>query len=112
MKLILKSGEHYTVSQIDIRQWKEAYPSIDVDQQLRNMQMWCAENPRKRKTVRGIRTFIVKWLTRQAERAPKPRTTFAQAHRPFQEQRTSEADKQAAIAHMARLQAIIDGRQK
>ena len=107
MKLILKSGEHYEVSPIDIQQWKQAYPTLDVDQQLRNMVLWCQENPRKRKTERGVRTFIVGWLNRQSERTPKPRTTFAQAHRPFEPEKPYNGTRAAGEAGIAALREAL-----
>lgn len=48
---------------------KRHYPTTDVDQELRNMDAWLANNPKRRKT----RKFIVGWLNRcQPELPPEP----------------------------------------
>lgn len=48
---------------------KRHYPTTDVDEELRKMDAWIANNPGRRKT----RKFIVGWLNRcQTELAPQP----------------------------------------
>jgi len=46
---------------------KRHYPTTDVDQELRNMDAWLANNPKRRKT----RKFIVGWLNRCQPELPK-----------------------------------------
>lgn len=48
---------------------RAVYPRVDVDQQLRTAALWCESNPGKRKTVRGTRAFVCKWLNKARETA-------------------------------------------
>lgn len=50
-----------------IEDLKRHYPTIDIDQELRNMDAWLAEHPNRRKT----RRFIIGWLNRNADTLPK-----------------------------------------
>ena len=35
---------------------------MDVEQELRVMALWCEDNPKKRKTLKGVRRFVSGWL--------------------------------------------------
>ena len=48
-----------------IPEWEEAYPGVNVRQQLKAMRQWLLANPKRRKTERGIHTFIVNWLAKE-----------------------------------------------
>ena len=54
--------------QEDVNGWMELYPAVDVMQELRKMKGWCQENPRKRKTKKGIRRFVGNWLAREQDK--------------------------------------------
>lgn len=54
----------YNVSMDKITLWRETYPAVDVEQELRRMIAWLDSNPTKRKTRRGIERFINSWLSR------------------------------------------------
>ena len=69
--LPLVDGSVHTVSQAAIDGWREAYPAIDVAQQVRSMRAWLEANPRNRKTAAGIERFIVGWLAKAQDRAPR-----------------------------------------
>lgn len=69
--LPLVDGNVHTVSQAAIDGWREAYPAIDVAQQIRSMRAWLEANPRNRKTAAGIERFIVGWLAKAQDRAPR-----------------------------------------
>lgn len=64
----LVGGDEHPVMQTDIDEWREAYPAVDVLQQLRQLRQWCLANPARRKTPRGARSFIVRWLGRVQDR--------------------------------------------
>lgn len=66
--LPLNTGEEYPVMAMDVREYKDLYPAVDVEQALRSMRGWLLANPRKRKTARGIRRFISSWLDREQNR--------------------------------------------
>lgn len=54
----------YNVSMDKITLWRETYPAVDVEQELRRMIAWLDSNPTKRKTRRGIERFVNNWLAR------------------------------------------------
>ena len=64
-----KSGKtEYPVTQSDIDEWEEAYPAVDIVQCLRNIREWNLSNPKKRKTLRGVRGHITSWMARDQDR--------------------------------------------
>ena len=60
--MILNTGERWEPEDIDVIAWSNAYPAVDVFQELRAMESWLDANPIKRKTKRGIKSFVVRWL--------------------------------------------------
>ncbi len=62
--LPLVDKSFYDVPQEKITLWRETYPAVDVEQELRRMIAWLDSNPTKRKTRRGIERFINNWLAR------------------------------------------------
>lgn len=76
--MLMKNGEHYDPTDDQIIEWQSAYPSLDVEQELRQMTCWLAANPSRRKTQRGMGRFIVSWLSRSArqhQRRARPGST-------------------------------------
>lgn len=66
-----------------IDQFREWYPTVDVDGELRKAAAWHASNPKHRKTKSGMQAFLNGWLTRATNRAgpvsatnQKPQPTF------------------------------------
>ena len=64
----LNDGTEYPVSQEQCQEWAGVYPAVDVIQQLREMREWCINNPAKRKTPKGLRGFITRWLAKEQDR--------------------------------------------
>lgn len=62
--LPLVDKSFYDVPQEKIALWRETYPAVDIEQELRRMIAWLDSNPTKRKTRRGIERFINSWLAR------------------------------------------------
>lgn len=62
--LPLNDKSCYDVPLDKIALWRETYPAVDVEQELRRMIAWLDSNPTKRKTRRGIERFINNWLAR------------------------------------------------
>lgn len=62
--LPLVDGSFYDVPLEKIALWRETYPAVDVELELRRMVAWLDSNPTKRKTRRGIERFINSWLAR------------------------------------------------
>lgn len=64
------SGEPYPISAADVAEWRKAFPGVDVFQQIGAMRSWLIANPTRRKTLRGMRKFVVSWLDRRQNSAP------------------------------------------
>lgn len=54
----------YDVPVEKIKLWQQAFPGVDIHQELRKMITWCDSNPKRKKTRRGIDRFINNWLER------------------------------------------------
>lgn len=65
--LVLNTGEEHPVTQGELEQWKDLYPSVNVMQSLRNMKGWLIGNPKRRKTKMGISRFIQAWLAKEQD---------------------------------------------
>ena len=65
--LILKDGSRFHISQNHFNEFVNAYPGVDVRDQILKMSQWLKTNPTKRKTKNGIMRFINSWIAR-AER--------------------------------------------
>jgi len=72
------------ITEADVEIWSEAYPSVNVRQQLSAIKAWLISNPKNRKTANGMRRFVNSWLGREQDRGgkvlsgagpPKPRKT-------------------------------------
>lgn len=70
----LNDGTEYPVSQEQCQEWAGVYPAVDVIQRLREMREWCLNNPAKRKTARGVRGFITRWLAKEQDRGGQKRS--------------------------------------
>lgn len=62
--MILKDKSFYDVPVDKLEIWKSAYPAVAVESELKKMVAWCESNPERRKTRRGITSFINGWLNR------------------------------------------------
>lgn len=69
--LPLLGGGSHAVCESEVEPWKAAYPAVDVERELRAMAAWLDANPKNRKTEGGIRRFIVGWLAKAQNRAPR-----------------------------------------
>lgn len=65
--LPLNDGTEFPVSVEQLHEWKGLYPAVDVMQQLRSMRGWLDANPKRRKTIRGIKAFVVRWLSKEQD---------------------------------------------
>lgn len=62
--LPLVDKSFYDAPREKIALWRETYPAVDIEQELRRMIAWLDSNPTKRKTRRGIERFVNNWLAR------------------------------------------------
>lgn len=62
--LILKDGSLFHISQNHFNEFVNAYPGVDVRDQIMKMSQWLKTNQTKRKTKNGIMRFINSWIAR------------------------------------------------
>lgn len=62
--LILKDGSRFHISHNHLNEFVDAYPGVDVRDQIMKMSQWLKTNPTKRKTKNGIMRFINSWIAR------------------------------------------------
>ena len=67
----LNDNTKYDVPVLDVQHYKELYPAVNVEQELRGMVGWCEANPRNRKTRSGIKRFIASWLNKAQNQGGK-----------------------------------------
>ncbi|MDP9630060.1 UNVERIFIED_ORG: uncharacterized protein YdaU (DUF1376 family) [Ensifer adhaerens] len=89
------NGDMVPVSEADVAEWSEAFPAVQVRQQLAAMRSWLNANPKNRKTSKGMKRFVVSWLSRDQDRgggrqhpqaqAPPRETEHARHQREFRE---------------------------
>jgi hypothetical protein len=65
----LLDGSEYPITQSDIDEWQKTYPALDVLQRLRAIREWNISNPKNRKTKRGVRSHITRWLDKDQNKA-------------------------------------------
>jgi len=54
------------ITDLDTKDWAEAFPAVDIKQEIKSARQWLIDNPTKRKTQ--IRRFLSNWLRRQQEK--------------------------------------------
>lgn len=84
------------ITEADVEIWSEAYPAVNVRQQLSAIKAWLINNPKNRKTANGMRRFVNSWLGREQDRGgkvpsgagpPKPKkSAFQERHENAREQ--------------------------
>lgn len=62
--LILKDGSRFHISKTHLKEFVDAYPDVNVRDQILKMSQWLKTNPTKRKTKNGIMRFINSWIAR------------------------------------------------
>jgi hypothetical protein len=105
-KLLLKGGEEYLIDGVELRMFEESYPQVDVQKELGKMAAWCLANPQKRKTMRGIKRFVVAWLNRAPEKR-KVVTQFAASHKPFEPEPPKQINREVGIERLAELKRAM-----
>ncbi len=67
----LNDGSEHAVAARTLQEWANSFPAVDVEQELRSMRAWCLANRAKRKTKRGVESFIVRWLQKAQDSPAK-----------------------------------------
>lgn len=60
----LNTGGEFPITVYQHSEFVDAYPAVDVMQELRNMRAWSIANPAKRKTRSGMLRFVNTWLSK------------------------------------------------
>ena len=58
----LITGKEWRPSEKECRQWSISYPDADLKGELRRIEDWFQKHPDRRKTERGMHTFVKVWL--------------------------------------------------
>ena len=88
LTLLLNDGSEYAISDAYINEMQACFPNVNVLNEMFKMKAWCINNPKKRKTKRGIKSFINSWLSKEQDRGGNNRYD----PRPTQPARTSMDD--------------------
>jgi hypothetical protein len=72
--LPLNTGPDFQVTEDHLAEFKQAYPAVDVMQQLKAMRAWLIANPVKRKTKSGILRFVNAWLAKEQDNPSRARS--------------------------------------
>jgi hypothetical protein len=59
-----KGTKTWTLPADELDRYREAYPDLDIDAEMRKAQRWCETNSAKRKTRTGMLRFLTSWLNR------------------------------------------------
>jgi len=65
---VLKGGAGWRANKGQLANWANAFPAIDQAQELAKAAAWCASNPRKSKTAKGMPRYVYGWMNRATER--------------------------------------------
>lgn len=70
--LLLKDGNEFQISPDMMAEFRAAYPTINIVNEIAKMRAWLVANPDKRKTDRGTPRFINNWLSSAKPDAADP----------------------------------------
>lgn len=76
----LDDGTEHPVTEVDLAEFRSAYPRIDPLAECRKARSWCVASPANRKTKRGVGKFLNAWMARaqkDAEAKPMPQPSQA-----------------------------------
>lgn len=77
---VVGGGKVWKLIDAQVQEWASLFPNLDVKAEARKALAWITANPGRRKTERGMRAFLVNWLSRAtnsgrgAKPAPAERT--------------------------------------
>lgn len=64
IEIPLRGGDVYKLTYDELKEYKELYPRLNVELQIRRASKWCENNPTRRKTAKGIGRFLGSWMNR------------------------------------------------
>ena len=65
IRLQLNDKSLFPIYDDDLLKYRELYPAVNVEQELRNMVGWIDGNPSRRKTKSGIKKFVNAWFSKE-----------------------------------------------
>jgi len=68
IKMPLIGNDEIEIGDSFLKNWKVAYPKVNIYNCLIKMKNWLIANPKRRKTKAGILKFIVTWLAKEQDR--------------------------------------------
>lgn len=80
-----RGAESWALTDAQIAEWQTCYPGIDVGSECRKALAWLKANPARRKTERGMATFLVGWLNRSNDRGGRAPVGAGRAAEPQQQ---------------------------
>ncbi len=63
-----KGAEDWWLPAAKLEEYRESFPGMHVDAELRKARQWTRDNPSKRKTASGMLAFLTRWLSKAANR--------------------------------------------
>ena len=64
MTFVTKGGGDWSLTRAKCNEYRDSFPMVDVDVELRAARQWLVDNPDRRKTSRGMTSFLTSWLNR------------------------------------------------
>jgi hypothetical protein len=84
----------WSLTQKLFNQIQEAYPDAPILDWIKKAKLWSETNTSKRKTAKGMPSFLSRWMATQTDRPAQPRS--------FQTNGKAKPDLQAAMSAMPR----------
>ena len=67
--LSLNDNSEFEITENYLKKLKPLFPAVNIEQEFRKMCAWSINNPKKRKTRKGITRFINNWLSNAQDKA-------------------------------------------
>jgi|GEM_PF-1521548 len=71
----------WNLDQSKLDEYSEAFQGVDVLKECRRAKQWCIDNPQKRKTPRGMASFLSNWIGRAVNRGTAQFTSAVSAQK-------------------------------
>lgn len=108
MDLPLRDETLFKVTALEATELQKAYPGVNVELELKRMQIWLNANPQKR-PVRYMKRFIQRWLSRHSsQRRSEP---WSASWKPFERDDSEHytARPETVERELSKIQAILKG---
>jgi len=72
---VVGSPDEWGLTQSKLDEYAETYPGINAMAEARKARQWCVDNPAKRKTARGMTSFLNRWMEKAQNRGHASRSS-------------------------------------